>query len=84
MPVRIEVTKGKCQGGINKVGQVFIVDHTTPEGMCTGAWDAISPYVMTLKYGGDFPWEKEKGFAEIHCPDPKGIVLELRRIEEGQ
>ena len=60
--------------------KIFQVENTTPAGMCLGAWDAISPYVSTLLYGGNFPWEQEKGIATIHCPDPKGITLELKRI----
>jgi uncharacterized repeat protein (TIGR04076 family) len=80
MPVRITVKAGKCQGNIHEIGQVFTVGETTPEGVCTGAWDAIAPYVMTLICGGNFSWEEEEGVATIHCPDPKGITLELRRI----
>jgi uncharacterized repeat protein (TIGR04076 family) len=82
MPVRISVKGGKCQGGIHQIGQTFTVGETTPAGMCTGAWDAIFPYFLTLLCGGNFSWEKEKGVATIHCPDPKGITLELRRIEK--
>ena len=82
MAVRITVKGGKCQGNINKIGQVFVVEHTTAEGMCMGAWNAIAPYVCTLLYGGNFPWEKEEGYALLHCPDPKGITLELKRIEK--
>jgi uncharacterized repeat protein (TIGR04076 family) len=82
MPVRITVKSGKCQGDIHEIGQVFTVDETTPEGICIGAWDAISPYVMSLWYGGNFPWAEEKGTATIHCPDPKGMTFELRRIEK--
>jgi uncharacterized repeat protein (TIGR04076 family) len=47
-----------------------------------GAWNAIAPYISTLRYGGNFPWEEEEGVATIHCPDPKGITLELRRFED--
>ena len=83
MAVRITIKSGKCQGNIHEIGEEFVVESTTPGGMCLGAWDAISPYVTTLLYGGDFPWEKEKGLATIHCPDPKGITIELRRTEEG-
>jgi uncharacterized repeat protein (TIGR04076 family) len=79
MPVEISIVKGKCQGGYHKLGDKFIVDHLTPP-MCLGAWNAIAPYVTTLLYDGNFPWEKEKGTATIHCPDPKGIALEIRRI----
>jgi uncharacterized repeat protein (TIGR04076 family) len=80
MPVEITVSKGKCQGKYHHKGQKFTVDGQTPGGMCMGAWDAISPYVVTLLYGGNFPWENEKGVATIHCPDPKGITLEIKRI----
>lgn len=83
MQIRIIVKDGICQGKIHTVGQVFTVDHTTPEGMCLGAWNAIAPYLTTLRFGGNFPWEKEEGVASIHCPDPKGITIELRRIKKG-
>ena len=52
--------------------------------MCLGAWDAVAPYVTALLFGGNFPWEEKKGFATIHCPDPKGITLELERIEDTE
>ena len=81
MPVLITVKGGKCQGEVHEVGQVITIERTTPGGMCIGAWNAIAPYVTTLRFGGSFPWEEEKGVANIHCPDPKGIALELRRIE---
>ncbi|MDY6972140.1 MAG: TIGR04076 family protein [Thermodesulfobacteriota bacterium] len=82
MSVRVVVKKGKCQGNIHEVGQVFTVRNTTPAGMCLGAWNSIAPYVSTLLFGGKFPWEKERIKTTIHCPDPKGIVLELERLEE--
>jgi len=82
MQVRITVKAGKCQGGLHKIGQEFTVGWTTPEGICLGAWDAISPYVIALLCGGNIPWEEEAGVTTIHCPDPKGITFELRRIEE--
>ncbi len=82
MPIRITIKGGKCQGHNNKIGQVFMVENTTPAGICLGAWNSISPYVTALRFGADFPWEKEKGYALVHCPDPKGITLELKRIDE--
>ena len=81
MTIRITIKEGQCSGKIHKVGDTFTVEHTTPAGMCMGAWNAIAPYVTTLRCGGNFPWEKQKGVATIHCPDPKGITLELRRVE---
>lgn len=82
MPVRITVKGGKCQGGYHQIGATFLVDETTPGEMCLDGWNAIAPYVRTLLCGGDFSWEQEKGVATIHCPDPKGITLELRRVDE--
>ena len=82
MPVRITVTGGECQGDIHKIGQAFTIDETTPKGICTDAWHAITPYLIALRSGGNFSWEEEKGMVTIHCPDPKGITLELRRIEK--
>ena len=81
MSVRIRVKAGKCQGGIHKVGDEITVDWTTPERICFGVWDALSSCVIALLCGGNVPWEEEKGYTTIHCPDPKGISFELRRIE---
>ena len=80
--IKITITGGECHGEHHKVGQEFMVERTTPAGMCLGAWNAIAPYVTALRYDANFPWEKEKGVANIHCPDPiGGITLELRRVE---
>ena len=82
MVVLITIKRGKCQGKFHKIGDTFTVESTTPDGMCLGAWNAVSPYVTTLLFGGYFPWEQEKGVATIHCPDPKGITLELKCVED--
>jgi len=79
MSITITTNEGKCQGGFHQVGDVITIERGTPEGMCMGAFGAILPYLTALRFGADFPWEAEKGCAVIHCPDPKGIVLELRR-----
>ncbi|MFC1745434.1 TIGR04076 family protein [Candidatus Riflebacteria bacterium] len=79
--VRVKVIKGKCQGDIHKVGDQFDIGWVTPQGVCLSAWDTLSPYVTALLCGGNLPWEKEMGYAEIHCPDCKGITFELKRLE---
>ena len=84
MSVRITIKAGKCHGNIHNVGQVFTVDRTTPEGICPGAWNAIAPYVTALRFGASFPWEKRKDAATIHCPDPEGITLELKRLDDSE
>ena len=66
-----------------KEGQVFIADGwKKPEGFCDSAWDSISPFVMTLAYGGEDiyeGWMKNKRSAMISCNDgfrPVSFLLE--------
>lgn len=79
--VKIIVKDGECRGDVHKEGQEILVKETTPGGMCLGAWNAVAPYLTALRYGANFPWEREEGVITVKCPDPKGIVLELRRVE---
>jgi uncharacterized repeat protein (TIGR04076 family) len=78
--VRVTVIEGTCQGGLHQVGDSVVVDETTPAGFCVDAWAAISPYALALRSGGSFAWAGKSGFAEIHCPDPCGIVMRLERL----
>ena len=55
----------------NQVGQKFIEEETTPEGMCLGAWNAITPYINALLFGGNFPWENEECYTFFAVPIPK-------------
>ncbi|MBQ3575399.1 MAG: TIGR04076 family protein, partial [Clostridia bacterium] len=54
-----------------QLGQVFIANGwQKPEGFCDSAWDSISPFVMTLAYGGEDiyeGWMKDKKSAMISC-----------------
>lgn len=66
-----------------KEGQVFIADGwKKPDGFCDSAWDSISPFVMTLAYGGEDiyeGWMKNKRSAMISCNDgfrPVSFLLE--------
>ena len=56
-----------------KVGQVFIANGwKKPEGFCDSAWESISPFVMTLSYGGENiydGWMKNPKTAMISCND---------------
>jgi uncharacterized repeat protein (TIGR04076 family) len=65
-------------------GQVFIVDEKgeMPEGFCHWAWNDIFKKVVTLMYGGNLPWMKEKGTSISCCTDGfRPVIFELRRIE---
>jgi uncharacterized repeat protein (TIGR04076 family) len=68
-----------CPNG-HAVGDEWIVDGKTPEGMCLSAFHSISPFLMTLRFGGSFPWEPE-GEATVCCPDPQVVnVFRLERV----
>lgn len=65
-------------------GQVFIADGwKKPEGFCESAWETLSPFVMTLAYGGeDFydGWMKNKKSAMLSCNDgfrPVSFYIEV-------
>lgn len=69
-------------------GQVFIADGwKRPEGLCESAWESMSPFVMTLAYGGEDiyeGWMKNPKSAMISCNDgfrPVSFLLET--LEEA-
>ena len=65
-------------------GQVFIAEGwKKPEGFCDSAWESISPFVMTLAYGGENiydGWMKNRKSAMINCNDgfrPVSFYIEV-------
>ena len=56
-----------------ELGQVFIANGwQRPDGLCESAWETMSPFVMTLAYGGEdiySGWMKNKKSAMISCND---------------
>ena len=101
LKVKITVMKTACYGDLiekyenpllhacdMKEGQVFIADGwKKPEGFCDSAWESISPFVMTLAYGGEDiynGWMKNKKSAMISCTDgfrPVSFLLEATEIQ---
>ncbi len=72
---------GECSYG-HKVGDEFVIDEVGTN-MCLWAFHTLYPFVTALKYGGDLPWEKEKGKALVSCPDPDNtVIFELKRIPD--
>ncbi len=66
-----------------KLGQTFIANGwARPDGFCGSAWDTVSPFVMTLAYGGKNiydGWMKNPKSAMISCNDgfrPVSFLLE--------
>ncbi len=69
-----------CPNG-HRVGDQWLVEGKTPGGMCLSAFHAILPFLMHLRFEGDFPWE-DAGEAVVCCPDPKVVnVFRLERVE---
>lgn len=65
-------------------GHVFIAEGwKKPEGFCDSAWESISPFVMTLAYGGENiydGWMKNSKSAMISCNDgfrPVSFYIEV-------
>lgn len=80
--ILVKVVGGKCQGGYHKRGDTFEIDYNdplTPQGICLGAFGSIFPYILVLSCDGEFSWEETKTKTRIHCPDPKGIILEIEK-----
>ncbi len=64
---------GEFKVGISKDGKA----------LCPSAFYAAFPYWRTLRFGGVFPWEKDKDVTHVACPDPfNPVVMELRRVRD--
>lgn len=67
-----------------EMGQEFIAEGwNRPDGFCESAWQTISPFVMTLAYGGQGiydGWMKNPKSAMISCNDgfrPVSFYIEV-------
>ena len=70
-----------------QLGQVFIANGwQRPDGMCESAWESMSPFVMTLAYGGEDiyeGWMKNKKSAMISCNDGfRPVSFYIEALEE--
>ena len=71
-----------------KLGQVFIANGwQKPAGMCDGAWESMSSFVMALAHGGENfynGWMKNPKSAMISCNDgfrPVSFLIEALEEE---
>ena len=76
---------GTCKFGF-KAGDVFIHPDQSPPStipnFCAWAYHEIHPVLLTLKYGGRFPWE-EINVAVACCSDSKNpVVFRIELIEK--
>jgi len=75
------VVAGRCNEGLHKVGDEYVVGAYTPEGICTSAFASIFPLVLALQTGGRFFWEKDGKVTRAACPDDEGVVFEIRPLK---
>jgi uncharacterized repeat protein (TIGR04076 family) len=76
--VRVEIVEimggGTCPSGL-EVGRMWeIGDGLCPQGMCAWAFNAILPFVATLRFNGRFPWRDEPT-VRVCCPDADNPVV---------
>ena len=66
----------------HKIGDEWIVDNTTPEGICLTAFNDLFPHIWTLMFGGSYPWESNPNkITNIACADANNpLVFELTRL----
>lgn len=79
--VRVISQSGTCAWG-HKVGDEWIVDGTTPAGVCLPAFYALFPNLRVLTFGGTLPHSEDNpDVNQVTCPDTRNpVVFELRRI----
>ena len=76
--------KGTCNFGF-KAGDVIVHPDQNPPrtipNFCAWAYHEIHPVLLTLKYGGSFPWE-EPNVAVACCSDSKNpVVFKIELLE---
>jgi len=80
--VKIVSIEGKCPLNF-KVGDKWVIDKLTPDGMCQGAYQSIYSAIRVFRFGGSHPWDKDKDTTYVCCPDPDNhVIYEIKRIRK--
>ena len=78
---KIVSQQGHCDAG-HKVGDEYVIDDKTPEGICAWAYYSLFPFASVLQYGGKFPWSKDENKVSMNCPDGHNPVqFVLTRVD---
>ena len=78
--IKLVSNQKPCHSG-HKVGDEWLFQYQTPEGMCFLAYNSIFPFLTVLKFGGTFPWQQDPDVVTASCPDSEVVnVFELRRV----
>ena len=79
--------RGICNFGFKAGDVIYHPDQNPPRtisNFCAWAYHEIHPALFTLKYGGHFPWEKEKNVAVAYCSDAKNpVVFRIELIDKA-
>lgn len=64
-------------------GQEFVFDPSQPLlGFCPWAYADIQPQISHLRFGGSFPWIKEKGATLACCSDgSRPVIFKIELLE---
>jgi len=80
--IKVISQKGTCAYD-HKVGEEWILNTKTPEGICLGAFNSLLSNARVLMFGGSFPWEPDPDVSTIACPDSENpVVFELRKVRK--
>lgn len=75
----ITEVRGNCSWG-HKVGDSFQLSGHDTAGLCGFFYHDIFPNLLTLQFGGNFPWG-DPDVLTVECPDRYNCVkMELRRV----
>ena len=76
----IKDVKGRCNVK-HKKGDVIELSGHDSGGLCGFFYHDIFPSIITLQFGGTFPWSQDPDIVELECPDRFNVVkIELKRI----
>ncbi len=76
----IKDVKGQCNAK-HKKGDVIELSGHDSGGLCGFFYHDIFPSIITLQFGGTFPWSQDPDIVELECPDRFNVVkIELKRV----
>lgn len=77
---QIKIIKGTCSHGTK--GPMKI-NQALPQNLCPLLFYSLYPYYFTFSRGGKFKWVKKGEGVIVRCPQPKGIVVEVKKKNKG-
>jgi uncharacterized repeat protein (TIGR04076 family) len=86
---KIVKVEGECSAG-HHVGEEFDLTLYSEEAnrslrapnICSFFYNVIFPYLVTLQFGGAFPWEENKDIFTSGCPDRQKVTIEIKRARK--